>query len=497
MISRNVYGGQLNINIKNNQSIWAIFNEEDQNILNNIPIDIYSTDQPLSESRYIPTTDNFVGITPEPHNELTSFFDKTQSTPIIPNNEYKITNSTVSTDMSTGLNIPQAQPKNVSEGPMQYPQQTQNQNNQNMLNNMNPQQNRNNINDGLQVPQKQKNQSQIYTFGNEIFSYINQEPFGNKQILEQQQNQMNNLYMQKNYNNNAFNNIQSFQSPTTKNNPPPKMNRFFPEQGMNYPVNNNVNNNINNNQNTIVRGKIVNRAPYPQNIGINRPIPNNQIPNQQGYPNPQMQIVPKNPVQNPGINQIVNRPNVNLNHKQIVQPQYAPRPGQSKFMVRQNLSPSPKIIQQNKYTKETAPRVNQILYNQKKNLVINNNPPRTPTKVSNNFNGVGAINRGKNIIKDVRPKMFRENPANRDIMRMNSFQNLNIKNNQVKIGSSKKVPVQAQSNIKNNKIVGYIIQRPIARNLANEMTPQKLQIAQNIGGVRPQGHFVYTQNNVL
>ena len=496
MISRNVYGGQLNINIKNNQSIWAIFNEEDQNMLNNIPIDIYSTDQPLSESRYIPSTDDFVGITPEPHNELTSYFDKTQSTPIIPKNEYKITNSTVSTDMSAGLNIPQAQLKNVSEGPIQYPQQTQNQNNQNMLNNMNPQQNINNINYGLQVPQKQKMQSQIYTFGNEIFGYNNQEIFSNKQILEQLQNQMNNPYMQKNYNNNAFNNIQSIQSPTTKNNPPPQMNRLFPEQGMNYPVNNNVNNNINNNQNIIARGKIVNIAPYPQNIVMNRPIANNQIPNQQGYPNPQMQIVPKNPVQNPGINQIVNRPNVNLK-KQIEQPQYASRPGQIKFMVRQNLSPSPKIIQQNKYSEQTAPKNNQILYNQKKNLVINNNEPRTPTKVSNNMNGVVSINRGKNMIQNVRPRMFRENPANKVMNRINSDQKFNIKNNQVKIDSSKKLPVQPQSNIKSNQIVRYINQRPIRQNLANVMTPQKLPIAQNIGGVRPQGNFVYTQNNVL
>ena len=36
LISRKVSGGQLNINIKNNQSIWAIFNEKDQETLNTL-----------------------------------------------------------------------------------------------------------------------------------------------------------------------------------------------------------------------------------------------------------------------------------------------------------------------------------------------------------------------------------------------------------------------------------------------------------------------------
>ena len=68
MISRKVYGGQLNINIKNNQSIWAIFNEESQNELDNVPINNYMEVSPISESLYYPNEDNTFGITTEQTN---------------------------------------------------------------------------------------------------------------------------------------------------------------------------------------------------------------------------------------------------------------------------------------------------------------------------------------------------------------------------------------------------------------------------------------------
>ena len=487
MISRNVYGGQLNINIKNNQSIWAIFNEDDQNMLNNIPGNIYSSDVPLSESRYIPTTDNFVGITPEPHNELRSYFDQTQSVPIVPNNNYN--NSSLSTNMSGGLNPSPVPKKNVSEGPLQIPQQLpQNQNqiqyqyNQNNPNNIHPQ-------------HRQKMASQIITFGNDIFSYNKQEPLmnnkeepmSNKEM--EQQNQQNYPYGKMKSDDNIQRDMRAMQSPTVKNNQPPQFNKMFPEQNINYQMNNN-------NQN-IVRGKMINRAQYPPNMGMNRQLPNNQPINQQQYPQSK-QI--KIPIKQPMMNQLGNKPNINMNLKQM-EPLYTHRPGQLNIVQRQpNLSPSPRIISPNLYAKETVPKINNINpIGQKKIMVMPNQDPRTPTKRLANINGGGA---GQNLIKVVRPKMFIDNPP-RLIQRTNSYNNFNIISNQpygmrnpAQNTPNQKIQFNQQPNTTNKKNDRNLIQQPIAKKLVYQMTPQKMPLGQNMNNLRAPGHYVYTQNNV-
>ena len=487
MISRNVYGGQLNINIKNNQSIWAIFNEDDQNMLNNIPGNIYSSDVPLSESRYIPTTDNFVGITPEPHNELRSYFDQTQSVPIVPNNNYN--NSSLSTNLSGGLNPSPVPKKNVSEGPFQVPQQLpQNQNqiqyqyNQNNPNNIHPQ-------------HRQKMASQIITFGNDIFSYNKQEPLmnnkeepmSNKEM--EQQNQQNYPYGKMKSDDNIQRDMRAMQSPTVKNNQPPQFNKMFPEQNINYQMNNN-------NQN-IVRGKMINRAQYPPNMGMNRQLPNNQPINQQQYPQSK-QI--KIPIKQPMMNQLGNKPNINMNLKQM-EPLYTHRPGQLNIVQRQpNLSPSPRIISPNLYAKETVPKINNINpIGQKKIMVMPNQDPRTPTKRLANFNGGGA---GQNLIKVVRPKMFIDNPP-RLIQRTNSYNNFNIISNQpygmrnpAQNTPNQKIQFNQQPNTTNKKNDRNLIQQPIPKKLVYQMTPQKMPLGQNMNNLRAPGHYVYTQNNV-
>ena len=487
MISRNVYGGQLNINIKNNQSIWAIFNEDDQNMLNNIPGNIYSSDVPLSESRYIPTTDNFVGITPEPHNELRSYFDQTQSVPIVPNNNYN--NSSLSTNLSGGLNPSPVPKKNVSEGPFQVPQQLpQNQNqiqyqyNQNNPNNIHPQ-------------HRQKMASQIITFGNDIFSYNKQEPLmnnkeepmSNKEM--EQQNQQNYPYGKMKSDDNIQRDMRAMQSPTVKNNQPPQFNKMFPEQNINYQMNNN-------NQN-IVRGKMINRAQYPPNMGMNRQLPNNQPINQQQYPQSK-QI--KIPIKQPMMNQLGIKPNINMNLKQM-EPLYTHRPGQLNIVQRQpNLSPSPRIISPNLYAKETVPKINNINpIGQKKIMVMPNQDPRTPTKRLANINGGGA---GQNLIKVVRPKMFIDNPP-KLIQRTNSYNNFNIISNQpygmrnpAQNTPNQKIQFNQQQNTTNKKNDRNLIQQPIAKKLVYQMTPQKMPLGQNMNNLRAPGHYVYTQNNV-
>ena len=487
MISRNVYGGQLNINIKNNQSIWAIFNEDDQNMLNNIPGNIYSSDVPLSESRYIPTTDNFVGITPEPHNELRSYFDQTQSVPIVPNN-----NSSLSTNLSGGLNPSPVPKNNVSEGPFQVPQQLPP--NQNQIQYQNKQNNPNNIH-----PQhRQKMASQIITFGNDIFSYNKQEhlmnnteePMSNKEM--EKQNQQNYPYVDKKSDDILQRDMRAMQSPTVKNNQPPQFNKMFPEHNMNYQMNNN-------NQN-IIRGKMVNRAQYPPNMGMNRQLINNQPINQQQQYQPlkQIQVPIKQQVQNPGTNQLGNKPNINMNLKPM-EPLYANGlPGQLNIVQRQPYhSPNTKIISQNKYAKETVSKNNPI--GQKKIVIMANPVPGTPTKGLSNINGGGA---GQNIIRVVRPKMFRENPQQKVIQRTNSYNNLPINNqiyamrNPPQNTPNQKIQFNQQLNTTNKKSDRNLIQQPIPKKLVYQMSPQKMPLGQNMNNLRAPGHFVYTQNNV-
>jgi hypothetical protein len=204
--------------------------------------------------------------------------------------------------------------------------------------------------------------SQIITFGNDIFSYNKQEPLmnnkeepmSNKEM--EQQNQQNYPYGKMKSDDNIQRNFLAMHSPTIKNNQPPQFNKIFPEQNMNYQMNNN-------NQN-IIRGKIVNRAQYPPNMGMNRQLTNNQPINQQ-QPLKQIQLPMKQPVPNPGMNQLGNKPNINMNLKPM-EPLYANRPGQLNIIQRPpNLSPSPRIISQNVYAKETVPKNNPI--GQKKN----------------------------------------------------------------------------------------------------------------------------------
>ena len=487
MISRNVYGGQLNINIKDNQSIWAIFNEADQNTLNNIPMDIYSQDQPLSESRYVPTTDNFIGITPEPHNELSEYFDSTKSIPIFPTKPSEKSIASISTQNSGVMYPPQGNMMNHSDGKFQNPQPPQNQYFQNMANNninnnMNPVPNMNN---NMQNPPQQKMQSQILTFGNQIFSSEQPETFGNKQIKDQQQNQPNIPY--KNMNNDEF---KIMHSPTIKNNVPFN-NRMVLNQELNNPMNYNPN--------MINRGKIVERNP---NMPTNRPIPNNQLQYQPQYPVKQIQVPQKQPVGNFAFG---SKPTNNMNVRQM---NYSPKPGQLNIIQRQpNLTPNSKLQQPNMYSNVTVPKNinNQNIPNARKVMMPRPAIVRTPVKGPNSQNKIGTISQGKNIIKVIRPKMFMENPQNRQLQHINSTNNL-IRNQQyVNKPPVQNVPQQrmlvnqpVNQQHTEKKIIRRIINRPtqqgVAQNLFNKLSPQK---PQNVNNIRTNGHFVYGQNNVF
>ena len=85
-VSKKVYGGELKINIKENNTIWSIFNEEDEKLLNNIPGQLFPTETPISESQYLSNNNNPELISKDPFNSEKNFIDNAfkaaSSTPI-------------------------------------------------------------------------------------------------------------------------------------------------------------------------------------------------------------------------------------------------------------------------------------------------------------------------------------------------------------------------------------------------------------------------------
>ena len=84
-VSKKVYGGELKINIKENNTIWSIFNEDDEKLLNNIPGQLFET--PISESQYLSNNNNNPElISKDPFNSEKNFIDNVfkaaSSTPI-------------------------------------------------------------------------------------------------------------------------------------------------------------------------------------------------------------------------------------------------------------------------------------------------------------------------------------------------------------------------------------------------------------------------------
>ena len=304
LVSKNVYGGQLNINIKNNQSIWAIFNEADQRKFDNIPSNFFDNG-PLTESVYVATTDDILTITPEPIDDNQKFikenFKFANSLPVQLENQNQgfINNSTISisTGASGGLNM---SPPIINEQNMQnnnlYHQQPP----------FPPQENQINYNPNQNL---QKKETHILTVRNEIFNAqnvpINNAPYPNQQqnpniVLRNQPNNYPNRYPPQYNHQNSANKI-GFN---------PNQNQINPKMPMNP-------------QNNYIRQNPV-QSPYNPNVkprmqiavmkpGLNRQ--NNYAPLQQ-YNTPI-----KNKIQN--IQQIPKKiPNSQTPQKRITQPNF-------------------------------------------------------------------------------------------------------------------------------------------------------------------------------
>ena len=88
---KKIFGGDIQINIKENLTIWSIFNEDDEKKLISIPGAIFATETPISESQYLDNLNpngekNPLVINSEPINPEKNFIEKefkpANSTPI-------------------------------------------------------------------------------------------------------------------------------------------------------------------------------------------------------------------------------------------------------------------------------------------------------------------------------------------------------------------------------------------------------------------------------
>ena len=313
LVKKNIYGDQLNININKNQSIWAIFNENERKVLDDIPFNLFNQNQYITKSVYVPNENNSQGISPEPYDENKKFIDenfsKVDSVPII--------DSTVNSTINSNCQ-------------------------ENFINNVN-----NNLNIDINNQMQPKPKSQIVTFQNGL-------------LFNEQNNQNNN--------NAEFEKIKQIMNNNNKNElkivTNDNINIINERNNINNYLNNNINNNINNNKM---------QYNYNNQNNINNPLQMQPkyIPQQNNYMNPQnipKQIIkqPINP--NPVINQQIKNPNINpYNPQKIPLNQlnkvYQTKPGLNNTPI-QNQN---KIMPTNKYIIN-----NQQKYNTPSKGTINN-----------------------------------------------------------------------------------------------------------------------------
>ena len=143
-VSKKVYGGELKINIRDNNTIWSIFNVEDEQRLNNIPGELFPKETPISESQYLGNLNgnNQQLISKEPFNVDKNFMDK----------EFKIATSMPINGLQFGMNNKTMPISELNQEP------------QNMPGNTDEIEKRNN----LATPMKQNAASQIPIFQKNI-----------------------------------------------------------------------------------------------------------------------------------------------------------------------------------------------------------------------------------------------------------------------------------------------------------------------------------------
>ena len=491
MISRKVYGGQLNINIKNNQSIWAIFNEENQKTFDNIPGNFYTSDAPLSESVYIETNDNTPGITPRPYDVeqdyINTHFSKTDSVPI-PGVSRAQTSSSTPPFANEGLNITQPPLKNTSDGLIQYSQTQQNQYN----NQANPQ--------IINIPNNPLQQNpDFFTVKNGYFlaerkptQQIPQKPQQITQIPQvqrEQQIQQQNYQMRNPFpNNNIVVNIGPKKPPVIQQQTTPnKINSMEIATNLNQNAYNQINN-----RTPYVPGQVPNlnqiqnkQNLYQGNLQGQLVQPNNKVQYQQQP----MAIRPV--VQNPLVNQVPQRRVNNINNQPINQPHlvYRQAPMNNINNMPKQINPPPNQIipQRNIYQPRTAqninPGVNAQIQAQNR---MNNNTPQKRIINNNNF----ANSNLQNEKRVVKPEM--KLPQKRLVRVPSDPQLIRNNYNLAQPGYQQNIQQVQNANtgkkVINNGVVAQPIQNGVARRIVFAGNPNVNQVGGNFNVV-PRKNF--------
>jgi serine/threonine protein kinase len=516
LISRKVSGGQLNINIKNNQSIWAIFNEKDQETLNNIPGQFYS-DTPiseLSESRYLPNPDNVYGIAPKPYGaknlSLGGDFEPTKSVPISDLNSTQQSETNPSYNSNGGMYSPVTPAKNI-QGQMPnypgnqkniYPQQNMNlvrtpqMMNNNMNNNTNPNSNIVTIKNGdffneENIPIQNKNQQPpIYNFGRansnnnippniQIPNPLNprqnqiQPPYGN---FKPPQNVVNPMKQNEQVGRNPPGMKFTGNPPTQSPQPRPPQPQIYPPQPLIRPP-----------QPQIYPPQQLTSPPQPQIYRpqqlIRPPQPQNGFPQQQLSPPQQIAPIQNNIAIDKGINRI--------NRSPVKPPLYKIKTNNQNNQRPSNLISNQKNQQINPYPPGVAPHTGNIPYmappqQGNLNMADQHKPIATPIKTT-------KINGQRKNTNEISPKMQFQNQTPQ-LQRVVSATNLFSQNklndpqfNTQQEGRNYMVPkTTGKSN--NNKVVQTRSQNGIVRNIQYGNLPQNQQ---NTMTVRNQPNPVY------
>ena len=490
LISRKVSGGQLNINIKNNQSIWAIFNEKDQETLNNIPGKFYS-DTPiseLSESRYLPNPDNVYGIAPKPYGaknlSLGGDFEPTKSVPISDLNSTQQSETNPSFNSNGGIYSPVTPAKNIQGQMPNYPGNQKN---------IYPQQNMNLV----RTPQMMNNNMNNNTNPNSNIVTIKNGDFFNKENIPiQNKNQQPPMYNfgGANSNNNIPPNIQI---PNPLN---PKQNQIQPPYGNFKPPQNVVN--------PMKQNEQVGRNPPGRKLTGNPPIqspqprpPQPQIyrpqqlirPPQPQNGFPQQQLSPPQQIASIQNNIAIGKGNNRINRSPVEPPLYKIKTNNQNNINQRppNLISKQQNQQINPYPPGVAPHTGNIPYMtppQQGNLNMANQPKPigTPIKAT-------KVNCQRKNTNEISPKMQFQNQTPQ-LQRVGSATNLISQNklndpqfNTQQEGRNYMVPkTTGKSN--NNKVVQTRSQNGIVRNIQYGNLPQNQQ---NTMAVRNQPNPVY------
>ena len=502
LISRKVSGGQLNINIKNNQSIWAIFNEKDQETLNNIPGKFYS-DTPiseLSESRYLPNPDNVYGIAPKPYGaqnlSLGGDFEPTKSVPISDLNSTQQSETNPSYNSNGGMYSPVTPAKNIQGQMPNYPGNQKN---------ISPQQNINLV----RTPQMMNNNMNNNTNPNSnIVTIKNGDFFNEENIPIQNKNQQPPIYNfgRANSNNNIPPNIQI---PNPLN---PRQNQIQPPYGNFKPPQNVVN--------PMKQNEQVGRNPPGRKFTGNPPIqsPQQRPPQPQIYPPqplirppqpqiyppqqlirppqpqngfPQQQLSPPQQIASIQNNIAIGKGNNRINRSPVKPPLYKIKTNNQNNQRPSNLISNQKNQQINPYPPGVAPHTGNIPYmtpSQQGNLNTANQPKPIGTPIK-----TMKVNGQRKNTNEISPKMQFQNQTPQ-LQRVGSATILISQNklndpqfNTQQEGRNYMVPkTTGKSN--NNKVVQTRSQNGIVRNIQYGNLPQNHQ---NTMTVRNQPNPVY------